>query len=85
MSWPGDDHVEPRKWHNAYTNTVRPDGAIVEVWESPCRLCHFVSGMATVRFPDGTFVTRLGAGCRTRRDRKTVEKWAANVAQEVEP
>lgn len=46
----------------------------IKYWESECGDCGFVSGMVEVRYSDNTGFSITGAGCRTRRDLKAVQK-----------
>ena len=71
--------------------TIELNGCQVDLWESECKDCGFISGLAQVTRPDGTMRMITGAGCFSkpkRRGPKETLEWdriAAGLPATEEP
>lgn len=67
---------------NKFETSQRDDGATVAIWESECKDCEFLSGLAEVEVPGKVRFLLSGAGCYSRRDFQQAKKWALEVGRE---
>ena len=69
---------KPQLAPNLHEET-RPDGAVIQAWAVRCGDCDFISGLAEVRWPDGSGCLLTGAGCFTRRSPEKTLEWTRGV------